>query len=117
MKSKKVITPDSESDDDGDDMAGIRMENLDFEDYGDEGEDDSGSIEDIASRIKNDDGGASEDDDEMSGESEGDDDEGSDSDTKEVKSLKKSLKPVNTKSDEAEAKKEAEDRKKKKKIE
>ena len=40
-----------------------------------------------------------------------------DSDTKEVKTLKKSLKPVNTKDDEAEAKKEAEDRKKKKKIE
>jgi hypothetical protein len=35
-----------------------------------------------------------------------------------VKTLKKSLKPVNTKkSDEAEAKKEAEERKKKKKIE
>jgi hypothetical protein len=91
-------------------MAGIRMENLDFDDYGDEGgDDDSGSIEDITARIKNE--GNIDDDNDMSG------DESEESETKEVKTLKRSLKPVNTKDDEAEAKKEAEERKKKKKIE
>ena len=97
-------------------MAGIRMENLDFEDYGDEGDDDSGSIEDITGRIKNDQG-ANEDDNDEGGDMSEDDDSGEESDTKEVKTLKKSLRPVNTKDDEAEAKKEAEERKKKKKIE
>lgn len=95
-------------------MAGIRLENLDFDDYGDEGNDDSGSIEDITARIKNDQGGSDDNDqDDMSDA----DESCEESDTKEVKTLKKSLKPVNTKDDEAEAKKEAEERKKKKKIE
>lgn len=98
-------------------MAGIRMENLDFDDYGDEGDDDSGSIEDITGRIKNDQGANEDEDDEGGDMSEDDDDSGEESDIKEVKTLKKSLKPVNTKDDEAEAKKEAEERKKKKKIE
>ena len=46
--------PEPDSDSEEDQMAGIRMENLDFEDYGDEEEDESGSIEDITARIKND---------------------------------------------------------------
>jgi len=62
---------DSAESDEDDMGAGIRMENLDFEDYGDEeddGGDESGSIEDITGRIKNDEGS----DDEMSLESEDD---------------------------------------------